>query len=182
MSVKKVLAATLLAGSLSISVALFGQYWLETSPEWLRAATQGRAQVLPDFSLPDLQGRTINSSHWAGHVLVLNFWASWCTDCLPLLDTLNSLPAHYKDHSLQVATIAIDDPADVAAFAEKRKLSLPVMIGNPAAIELAHRLGSRTLGLPFTAIFDANGRQVFSDFGAVPAELLAQQLAALLPK
>lgn len=32
---------------------------------------------LPDFSLGDLQGKTVHSKDSRGKVLILNFWATW---------------------------------------------------------------------------------------------------------
>ena len=67
MSTVKVVLVTVLAGGISIGAAIFGQHWLVgTNFDPLTPARGGRADTLPDFRLPDLAGREIASSSWAG--------------------------------------------------------------------------------------------------------------------
>jgi thiol-disulfide isomerase/thioredoxin len=183
MSVLKVLFVTLLAGSLSISVALFGQRWIDDHPHLaIGAQPKGtRAQVMPDLRLPDLQGREIGSHNWAGKVVVMHFWASWCAPCLVEIASLERLQARYEPGVLQVVSIAIDSPEDIRDFLASRSLNYQVLLGGPPEVELAERFGNRTLALPFTALFDSHGRLVFSQAGEVADEVLATPLGALLP-
>ena len=37
----------------------------------------GKPLPLPDFSLEDLQGKTVHSKDSRGKVVLLNFWATW---------------------------------------------------------------------------------------------------------
>ena len=50
-----------------------------------RATQQGQliGKPAPDFALKDLRtGKTVRLSDFRGHPVVLNFWASWCVDCI----------------------------------------------------------------------------------------------------
>ncbi|NLM54842.1 MAG: TlpA family protein disulfide reductase, partial [Firmicutes bacterium] len=46
---------------------------------------------VPDFTLMSNQGRPISLSDYAGRVVVLNFWTSWCPDCRAEMPELQRL-------------------------------------------------------------------------------------------
>lgn len=180
MNVAKVLAATLLAGSVSIGLALFGERWLDVGDsdvELLRRNTQnGVLESLPDLRLTTLDGRELTSNTWAGKVLVLNYWATWCPPCLREMPLLDEWQRAYGNQGLQVVGIAIDRAEQVAGYLEDHAVSYPILIGTEDSIDLARKLGNRTGGLPFTVGFDPLGRRIFSHTGEVDADLLETQV------
>jgi thiol-disulfide isomerase/thioredoxin len=100
---------------------------------------------------------TLESLH--GHVVVLNFWASWCSPCrreLPRLDAIN------REMSAQGATIvavSIDENVDNArGFAKSAGLAMPVAHDGPRG--LARELDLRTV--PATVVLDRDGHIVWS--------------------
>ncbi|MEK7845112.1 MAG: TlpA disulfide reductase family protein [Pseudomonadota bacterium] len=44
-------------------------------------ASQQGAKAIFAANLPDLQGENQTVSQWLGNVIVVNFWATWCTPC-----------------------------------------------------------------------------------------------------
>lgn len=178
MSVAKVLAVTLLAGTLSIGLALYGERLFQ-HPD--RAGSgQGPLGNLPDLRLPDLLGREVASNAWAGRVVVLHFWATWCPSCQRDLAALAAVQQQFGTGALQVVGIAIDQPEAVAAQAAEAPFPFPILLGGVDAIDIAHGLGNRTDRLPFTVIFDALGRRVLSHAGEIGGERLNASLAPLL--
>lgn len=184
MGVTKVLFVTVLAGTLSIGLALFGQRWIDTHPEFGGGSRKGnpRALVLPDLRLPDAEGRQVGSPSWAGKVVVMQFWATWCTPCLAQIDTLEQLRAEYHPGVLQIVSIALDTPEDVSAFLATHPLEQQVLLGDLAEVELAARFGNRTRSLPFMVLFDHQGRVLFHQAGRIPEDHLRAQVRALLPE
>jgi thiol-disulfide isomerase/thioredoxin len=184
MNAAKVLAVTVLAGSVSIGLALFGERWLDTgedeSTQIRRGAPSGIAKSLPDLRLPDLSGREVSSNSWAGKVVVLNFWASWCPPCLREMPLLDEWQQQYGNRGLQIVGIAIDSAEAVEQFLENNPVSYPILLGNAETVELAKSLGNRTGGLPFTVIFDPLGRRLTSHNGELDQALLASELQSLL--
>ncbi len=182
MSAVKVILVTVLAGGISIGAAIFGQHWLQDSKiHPLTAARGGRTDSLPDFSLPDLNGREIASASWAGKVLVINYWASWCPPCVREMPTLIRAQQAYDPSQLQVVGIAIDTQDAVEQFLIDHPVNYPILIGDVSSIEMSRSLGNRMHGLPFTVIFDRRGRRTFSQVGEVSATTLEAELAPLLP-
>lgn len=65
----------------------------------------------PNFSIKTLDGNTIELNNYRGKVVVLDFWASWCTPCIAALPGMKDLYAKYKDKGLEIIAISIDTKA-----------------------------------------------------------------------
>ncbi len=181
MSTVKVVLVTALAGGISIGAAMFGQEWLGRGKPQPLTPGNSRADTLPDFALPDLTGRVMSSASWAGKVLVINYWASWCPPCVQEMPSLIRAQQARDPGQFQVVGIAIDTQEAVEHFLIDHPVNYPILIGDPAAVEMSRRLGNRMEGIPFTVIFDRHGRRTFSQVGEVSAATLETQLAGLLP-
>lgn len=185
MNVFKVLGVTLLAASVSIGLALFSERWLddaqlETAQRPDVRSQNGLIETLPDLQLPTLSGDEVRSSRWAGKVVLVNFWATWCTSCLREIPMLNSWQQAYENDGLQIVGVAIDRPDEVALFLEDHSVLYPVLLGGIETVELTRRLGNRTGGLPFTVAFNRLGRRIFSHHGEIDSTLLEREIAPLL--
>lgn len=183
MNPAKVAAVTVLAGTLSIGIALYGERLFEDAGGEPGAGngTEEQLNTLPDLRLPDLTGREIASNSWAGRVVVLHWWATWCVPCVQQLAVLADLQTTHGKGALQVVGIAIDTPDEVARFIAEQPVDYPILLGGIEAIDVARRLGNRTDGLPFTVVFDAVGHRVFSQAGELQPTELQTTLAPLLP-
>lgn len=116
------------------------------------AGIEGSA--LPPFELTLLDGSTWPSSQAQGKVLVVNFWATWCTFCREELPALQTYWQRHRKDGLQVLTINVDAAADDAKARElARALELPVGIGRDSKI----RGFGRIWRLPMTYVVDASG-------------------------
>jgi thiol-disulfide isomerase/thioredoxin len=186
MTTGKVVLVTVLAGAISIGLAVLGQRWLDESKGFALQLPKSlvdkgdRLEVLPEFRLPDTGGVEVSSKAWAGKVLVLNFWATWCPPCLREMPLLTEVQQAHGDESLQVVGIAIDEPGSVQRFLADNPVGYPVLLGDTDAIEMSRRLGNRLQGLPFTAIFDRAGRRVHAQVGEVTRTSLSEHLEPLL--
>lgn len=185
MNAAKVLAVTVLAGSVSIGLALFGERWLEPgehAPDRHRpGTTSGIVETLPDLRLPTVDGHEVGSHSWAGKVVVLNFWATWCPPCLREMPLLEQWQQTYGNQGLQVVGIAIDRAEAVSAFLEDQPVSYPILLGDLDTVALSMGLGNRTGGLPFTVVFNPGGRRVFAETGELDSATLEAEVRPLLP-
>jgi thiol-disulfide isomerase/thioredoxin len=181
MSALRIGLVILLAGGISIGVAVIGQRWIdEPPPRTTTSRSVAPLQVLPEFGLTDLQGNAVSSADWDGKVVVVNYWASWCPPCVREMPLFTEIQASLGDAHVQVVGIAVDRREDVERFVAQYPVNYPILMANAEAVALSKRLGNRVEGLPFTAIFDRRGRRVFSRTGEVTAADLKAELDALV--
>lgn len=139
-------------------------------------ATEVTLDHLPDFRLPDLEGRMHQASEWEGRILVLNFWAAWCPPCREETPLFVELAEQYAPRNVRFVGIAIDDPEPVADFVETYGVEYLTLMGNMDAITLSRRLGNRYEGLPYTVIVGPN-REIIARFqGGVSRDQLEPAL------
>jgi thiol-disulfide isomerase/thioredoxin len=185
-NVAKVLAVTVLAGSVSIGLALFGERWLDDeivdAEQARRSLSGGVVETLPDLRLTALDGDQVSSSAWAGKPVVLNFWATWCPPCRREMPLLDDWQQRYADRGLHVIGIAIDRREQVAGFLEDHAVSYPILLGDMDTVALSKQLGNRTGGLPFTVVFDRVGRRVADRTGEIDDAFLEAEVRPLLPE
>jgi thiol-disulfide isomerase/thioredoxin len=74
--------------------------------------TNGAARLpIPDFTLKDLNGRTVHLEQFRGKVVLLNFWATWCTACLAEIPDLIALQNKLGDQ-VAILGVALDGVPD----------------------------------------------------------------------
>ncbi len=134
---------------------------------------------LPDFAYTDLQGNTRSSSEWSDKIVVLNFWATWCPPCRKETPAFIETQEKFADN-VQFVGIAIDDREPVQDFADEFGINYPTLLGGMEAVKISQQLGNRFSGLPFTAIFDKNGKLVYQQAGEVEKDALQSEIQALL--
>ena len=115
---------------------------------------------LPEVTLADRDGRPRALSEWAGRPLIINFWATWCAPCRREIPMLNALAADEHYAGFEVIGIAIDFREDVLGYLQKTPIDYTVLIGEQDGMEAARAFGMESIGLPFTAFSDLQGRIV----------------------
>ena len=68
--------------------------------------------VASDFSLKDMNGKTVRLSDYKGKVVLLEFWATWCPPCRASVPGLEKLHKAYKDKGLVLLAVAMDMGGD----------------------------------------------------------------------
>ena len=88
----------------------------------------------PDFTVKDLAGRTVSLSDYHSRVVVLDFWATWCHECVESSQELEKVYKKYKDKGLILLGISLDEGSDaikkVKAFKDKFNLTYPILMGD----------------------------------------------------
>jgi peroxiredoxin len=131
----------------------------------------------PDFSLTDLNGQPLNLSNYRGKVVLLDFWATWCTPCRAEIPHFVEYQNTYRDQGLQIIGISMDDDVKpVRPFYQEYKMNYPVALGSD---KLAEAYGG-ILGLPVTFLIGRDGRIQAKYVGAVDISTIEQGLKSLL--
>ena len=124
------------------------------------------AQAAPaSFSVTDINGRTHTLTGYQGKWVLVNLWATWCVPCLREMPELEALSKAHDE--VVVLGLAVDgqSPRRLAQFAEKLRVSYPMVAGDD---KLAAQFGAR--GYPTSILFDPAGKQVFVQEGPVTRE------------
>jgi peroxiredoxin len=112
--------------------------------------------VAPEFSLPGLDGKTVDLASYRGKVVVLNFWATWCPPCVAEMPSLERLSRALGPEGLAVVTVSTDeDEKALRAFVTEHGLTMPVLRdpGGRGPADEYH-----TTGYPETFVLDRAGK------------------------
>jgi thiol-disulfide isomerase/thioredoxin len=93
-------------------------------------AAANHAGIFP-FDLPLYGGRgaKLNSGHFAGKPLWVNFFASWCSDCTVEMPDLVFLASKYRGSGLSVLGIDVQEgPDKVKPFRSEFKIDYPIVL------------------------------------------------------
>jgi cytochrome c biogenesis protein CcmG/thiol:disulfide interchange protein DsbE len=83
-----------------------------------------------NFTLKDMNGKTVRLADFRGKVVLLDFWATWCAPCKVEIPWFEEFQAKYGTQGLQVVGVSVDDPADkLQAYARVMKMNYPVLVG-----------------------------------------------------
>jgi len=139
----------------------------------------GRAslRVVPDLSLTDLNGRTIQTADYKNKVVLVNFWAAWCVPCADEIPQFIALQKKYQSQGLQVIGFSVDDdPRELQNFYGKYQMDYPVI---PSVVKDADAFGG-VLGLPSTFLIGRDSRIYIKHTGTTDFSALQKEVVALL--
>jgi peroxiredoxin/outer membrane lipoprotein-sorting protein len=107
----------------------------------------------PDFRLTDLDGRPHRLRNYRGKVVLLDFWASWCTPCRKELPTIEKLHREYGSKGLVV--LAVNSEADKVArsFVKKYGYTFTVLTDVEGSVFGDYAVSS----IPVTIVIDREG-------------------------
>lgn len=137
---------------------------------------QGAAETIMALQLADLKGQRQSLAQWRGKVLVVNFWATWCTPCREEIPMFVRLQERYRGQGLQFVGIAIDQQDKVQSFAGEFGINYPILMGDMEAVELSRQAGNRIGALPFTLVINRDGKITATQLG----ELKEAKLDAMI--
>jgi cytochrome c biogenesis protein CcmG/thiol:disulfide interchange protein DsbE len=107
----------------------------------------------PEFTLAADNGRTVSVPSFGGKLLILNFWASWCTPCVQETPSLSRFAQAYAAKGVVVMGVSVDkDEKAYRAFLQRF---------NPAFLTARDSKIHEDYGTfmyPETYIIDAKGR------------------------
>jgi peroxiredoxin len=134
-------------------------------------------KLAPPFIRNDLQGNPIDLATLRGHVILLSFWATWCTPCQAEMPRFVDWQTRYGSRGLQVIGISLDDEdAPVRALLAQRSVNYPIAMGDE---KLARAYGG-ILGLPVTFLIDRHGRIAARFKGETDLAVMERTLRRLL--
>jgi cytochrome c biogenesis protein CcmG/thiol:disulfide interchange protein DsbE len=120
-------------------------------------------QVAPDFSFSPSPGRVATLKDFRGRVVLINFWATWCTPCRDEMPSMNDLRQGPSFDQLVILAFSVDRAWDeVNRFMSENQFTLPVYADFDRKISTLY--GTRKF--PETYIIDKKGKVALKVIGS----------------
>lgn len=71
---------------------------------------------VPDFSLPDMDGKTVKLSDFRGKLVLVNIWATWCAPCVKEFPSLKGLVEKMDGRVVVLAVSHDKNREDIETF------------------------------------------------------------------
>ena len=96
------------------------------------AVAQQPVQIA-EFSLPKLDGQTLRSEDLKDKIVVLDFWATWCENCVSEIPEFNRLEKEYSSRGVKVIGLAVQSgwAIDIQKFVKQYNMRYTVLISFP---------------------------------------------------
>lgn len=110
----------------------------------------------PDFTLKTIEGRQITLSSLKGKVILLDFWATWCSPCKESIPHLIQLYKSYQDKGFELIGMSTDKAGEIEAvrrFAHSMDIPYPIIM-TPEEVARNYKV----TGLPTTVLIDRDGK------------------------
>ena len=121
-----------------------------------------------DHSALDDNNQSVKLSEFAGQVVYVDFWASWCAPCLKSFPWMQSMQRKYADQGLEIIAINLDEESSAATqFLSQFNVDFKVLF-NPSG-DIAAQFG--LVGMPSSYLFNRDGVLVSSHVGFFNEEL-----------
>ena len=132
----------------------------------------------PAWELKGVDAKPVKFSDFAGKVVILDFWATWCGPCRMEIPGFIELQKQYADKGLVVVGVSLDqDGASVVkSFMDKTGINYPVVLGDETIVNAFGGVE----GIPTTFIIDRNGQIVGKHVGYAAKAEFESEIKPLL--
>src|SRR5436190_10702228 len=86
----------------------------------------------PDFTVADSTGRPVHLADYKGKVIVLDFWATWCTGCKVEIPWFMEFQKKYQKNGLVTIGAAMDAEGweKVRPYVAQHPFNYPIIAGD----------------------------------------------------
>ncbi|MDH3253575.1 MAG: TlpA family protein disulfide reductase [Acidobacteriota bacterium] len=142
-----------------------------------QADVAGDDRTSMQFRLASLDGGSLGPDDFRGHVVLFEFWATWCTPCHMQADILEPVYREFSGSGVKFVAVSLGEPeGTVRTFVEARPFPYPVLI-DPND-DVSTRLGIYVL--PTVMILNPEGHIVYLQEGVSSGRRLRHVLTETL--
>lgn len=178
------------AGVLLAAVAILGilqnRFLLDGSPVADRSGIQPdlinppspdpqAGKLAPDFELDRVEGPKVKLSDFAGHPVLLNYWATWCPPCREELPLIQDRLERYSPDLVVLTINAGEDPETVKNFIQQNAFSFHVLLDPEWKAEALYGI----YAYPTSVFIDREGLIQARYVGGMSAEILDEYLGLI---
>ncbi|RMI08902.1 MAG: TlpA family protein disulfide reductase [Calditrichaeota bacterium] len=154
--------------------------WPNASPEHPGGipSTEGMKEpmpiggLMPELWVTDLKGDTLWLNRFPGKIVVVNWWAMFCSPCIEEMPGLNKLVEKYRDKGVEFIAIARNTAEELQDFFTSHRFLYRQTLANEQAAQLMGNV------FPRHVIIDQEGRIAFNQSGG--SQDKAQELEAVI--
>lgn len=133
-----------------------------------------RGKPAPDFTLQKLDGEKASLSDYKGKIVLINFWATWCTYCDEEMPDLEKLYNENKDDDFVVLAVDVgEEEGLVRDYIEEGGYTFPVLLDSNMKVS---RNNYYVSAFPTSYFIDKEGNLI----GAVPGMMTYPQMTQIL--
>jgi len=139
----------------------------------------------PDWTLPDLAGKSFRLADYKGKVVVLDFWGSWCGPCRQELPVFQQMYERYREKDVVFFGVNWEKGGNgqdlkqlVRDFMSNNKYSFPVVLDHERSAQMAYDIQ----GFPTVYLIDRTGKIRYQNVGVADGieHILSDQIDSLL--
>jgi peroxiredoxin len=129
--------ALVVVAVVAAAMLYFGMHMAHRSGSGSPSTLLTKSSDAPDFTLEQLDGKSMRLSDLRGKAVLLNFWATWCGPCKIETPWLVELQNQYGHDGLQVVGVEMGDDGkdEITKFMKDMGMNYPVLIGKEAVGE-----------------------------------------------
>jgi thiol-disulfide isomerase/thioredoxin len=137
----------------------------------------------PNFLLPDYERNAVRLSDYQDKIVVINFWAGWCTECDREMPDMVRMAKNFPDDLVVLAVNAGDSKGTAENWANARDLPLDLdnfvwVLDQKQSVTRKYQLN----GMPHTFLVDGTGDIVSRIDGGTTYEAMLQTISFFLPE
>lgn len=149
-------------------------FGFKSDPRLIESPLIGKAA--PDFTLVDLDGRTVRLAELRGKPVFINFWATWCQPCIAEHPGLIRAAQAYRGRVEFLGVIYQDTPANIQKFTRQSGAWGPALRDDSSRVAIAYGV----YGAPESFLIDENGVVVEKITGPIGLADLDRKLQGLV--
>jgi thiol-disulfide isomerase/thioredoxin len=110
---------------------------------------------VPDFKVISTSGQAISQANYRGYVLVIDFFATWCSPCRQSIPHLIGLNREYGGQGLQILGMSLDEDGEraIKVFTDEFRINYPLALaGGSTAADFSVR------SVPVMYLVDKKGK------------------------
>ena len=131
---------------------------------------------LAEVEFTSVSGDPVRLADFVGQVVIVDFWATWCSPCRLQADILHELHQELEGREVQFLAVSLGEPEDIVRdFAERNPFPYPVLMDPKEILGQALDI----YALPTVMVLNPSGGISFLRPGVSNSETLKRALAEL---